>query len=126
MMKDHNICIATSIAPETRLTIQKQALQSWTENGIDVVSLNTSDEIENLQNIFPQIRFVAVAKDGREMAGRPVIFITDIIEYFSKILTPICGIVNSDIFIRPSSKLINFIKKNYNNSLLLGSRIEVT
>ena len=49
-LKTSEITIATSINPDSRIDIQKEAIESWIKAGFRVVSLNETKEIKKLSN----------------------------------------------------------------------------
>ena len=89
------LLIATSIAPNERISIQKQAIQSWQNIGMEVISLNTADEIKKLQPIFTNLTFVPQIRTGQTLFGRPYIFISDILNYFRNKNNRVCGIIKA-------------------------------
>lgn len=95
----NKILLATSIAPFD-LENQKNAVQSWVDAGFEVISCNIATEIESLKNHFPQVEFVEMNRNGREVGGKPCPFISDILQTLKKKGTDICGIINSDIHLR--------------------------
>ncbi|MDC0195967.1 hypothetical protein OAJ93_00020 [Gammaproteobacteria bacterium] len=124
-MLSDKILLATSIIPNTRLHIQISALKTWAENGFDVISFNTPNEIKTLCNKFPKISFIPIIRTGEIYTGKPLPLIADILEelYLSKY--KYCGIVNSDIHFSSSSSLDLIIKDHIKNSFIYGARFEV-
>ena len=102
------IMMVTSIAPKN-VENQKQALQSWIENGFDIISCNIRDEIEQIESEFPQVEFVEVKRDGRALMGKPCPYIYDMLQVLKEKADDICGIVNSDIH------LCNFTQAMYDS-----------
>lgn len=117
--------ITTSIAPNHRIELQKQAIKSWLNIGMEVISLNTAEEIEKLQPIFRDITFVPQYRTGQALFGRPYIFISDILNYFRNKSHRICGIINSDISLAQDPNLKTFLYEQAHNSLLYGPRFQV-
>ena len=117
--------IATSIAPNERIEVQKQAISSWLYIGMEVISLNTLEEIEELQPIFKDIKFVPQLRTGQTLFGRPYIFISDILNYFRQNNYHICGIINSDISLVADPGLSAFLCEQAQNSLVYGPRFQV-
>lgn len=101
----NRIKMVTSIAPKN-IENQKQALQSWMENGFDIISCNVRDEIEQIESEFPQVEFVEVKRDGRALMGKPCPYIYDMLQVLKEKADDICGIVNSDIHLCNFSQAI--------------------
>ena len=121
---DAGLTIATSIAPK-KLKKQAKAIESWAKLGFDVVSLNCREEIDILQESFPDVKFVQAKRDARNTFGKPVIYLDDFFEYFCQADSEFCGIVNSDIFLIGDEGVIPFIQSQARNALVYGSRIEI-
>ena len=118
------ITIGTSVAPGKDLYNQRMAINSWLEMGFRVVSMNSSGEITALQPYFPDIEFVKAQRDGREKFNRPYIYLDDLLAYFSKSDSTICGIVNSDVFLI-KKEFYSFLTKEAIHSFVYGSRVDV-
>ena len=119
------VLLGTSIAPNSRLKIQKSALESWAENGFDIVSFNTPNEILTLSKNFPAISFIPIMRTGEKYAGKPLPLISDILQHLNLADQKYCGIVNSDIYFSSSSPLSDVIKKYAKNSFVYGPRFDV-
>jgi hypothetical protein len=124
-MLSDKILLATSIIPNTRIQIQTSALETWAENGFDVVSFNTPTEIKTLSNKFPTISFIPIIRTGEMYAGKPLPLISDILEQLYLSEHKYCGIVNSDIYFSSPSPLNLMIKEHVKNSFIYGARFEV-
>ena len=124
-MKNLGITIATSIAPNSRLTIQKNAIGSWVEAGFRVASLNEPNEIKELSNIFKNIEFIPQMRTAKALFGKPYIYISDILSYLRTQDSRISGIINSDIFLKNTEDFSSFLIQEVENSLIYGPRLEV-
>jgi len=120
------ILIATSIAPNDRLAIQRDAVQSWKAAGFSVVSCNIQSEIEKLRPQFPETTFHAIDRNGALWAGKPVMFVSDVLHYLNSTDYPICGIVNSDIHLSVNDSLISSIANLARGGFVFGPRVEVS
>ncbi|MEG4282323.1 FkbM family methyltransferase [Microcoleus sp. A006_D1] len=120
---DH-IAIATSIAPGN-IDNQRAAVESWRALGFSPVSLNSPEEISQLQPIYENVTFHAVNRDARVEAGRPLVYLDDMFAYLRDRPTKICGIVNSDIRLKAGSDFLALICKEAENSIVFGSRVDV-
>ena len=117
--------LATSIIPNSRIKIQKLALNSWAENGFGIVSFNTPNEITKLADEFSTITFIPTIRTAEFYTGKPVPLISDILQYLDLSKQKYCGIVNSDIYFSSTSPLDVIIKKHIKNSFIYGARYEV-
>jgi hypothetical protein len=124
-MKELSPLIATSLIPNHRLDVQTQAIRSWLKLGLKVISLNCPDEISQLKTDFPTVEFVPQENTGLEITGKPVMFIAEILNYFSSQSTEIVGIVNSDIKLDTSSTTLEMIKLHSKEAFYFGPRYEV-
>jgi len=118
------VTIATSIAPK-ELAKQKRAIQSWLDLGFDVLSLNVDRELKQLQAEFPGVQFVCARRNGRKLAGKPYVFVDDVMAALKKAGGEVVGIVNSDIMLRSSSRLPDDLRRETAGCLLYGSRVDV-
>ena len=126
MGKSTEICLVTSLVPGQRLDIQCEAVQSWSEYDFVIVSLNTQSEIEKLAGEFPNVKFLPQLRDGRIIAGKPVIYVNDILDYLQETKHKMCGIINSDIFLAPGYKIKERIETAVNGTLLISPRTDVS
>jgi len=124
--KDPMILIATSIAPGPRIPVQAAAVQSWLDMGFEVASLNAPEEIDVLQGHFPGTEFIPQLRTGKLEAGKPVIYISELLHHLRQSGRQTVGIVNSDIYLAPDPGLMEFATENCKGGLLFGPRQEVT
>lgn len=118
------LVIATSIAPKG-LERQKRAIQSWIYLGIEVISLNIQKEIDLLEDEFPGVRFVQAKRNGSKIAGKPYVYIDDMLAALANTGSQIVGIVNSDIILRANQAVIDKLCREAAGSFLYGSRIDI-
>ena len=110
--------VATSLMySEDEYEIQKQtkAMQTWKDAGFDVISCNVKEEIDNLKVVFPQVVFVELSRSGKEKTGKPFPYIYDMLQVLNDNIqskNEICGIVNSDIFIK--NLQVNVMEEYFN------------
>ncbi|MEG4519845.1 MULTISPECIES: FkbM family methyltransferase [unclassified Microcoleus] len=119
-----NPVIATSIAPGN-IDNQRAAVESWRALGFSPVSLNSPEEISQLQSIYENVTFHAVKRDARVEAGRPLVYLDDMFAYLRDRPAKICGIVNSDIRLKADGDLISFIGQQAENAVVFGSRTDI-
>jgi len=116
--------IVTSIAPKG-IEKQKRAIQSWLDLGFEVLSLNIQKEIDLLQPEFPGVTFVRAPRDGSRRAGRPYVYIDDMLSVLAKTGHQVVGIVNSDIVLRAQPSLPDYLAQEARGCFLYGSRIDI-
>lgn len=99
--------IATSLMYSTdEYEMQKQlkSIQTWKNIGFEVISCNVAEEIKLLQHFFQEITFVELARSGKEQTGKSFPYIYDILQTLKHNCHnnkgEICGIINSDIFLK--------------------------
>jgi glycosyltransferase involved in cell wall biosynthesis len=124
MSSGNTITVATSIAPGNT-DLQIAAIKSWNVLGLNVVSINTSEEIETLAHYFPTVNFVEAHKDASNIAGKPLIYLDDILSVLEGSNGGVCGIINSDIFLYVDRDLLRFVASQSRDALVFGSRIDV-
>jgi len=119
------ITVATSIAP-FNIDNQKKAISTWINAGFEVISFNCQEEIDVLKDLFVDINFVRVNRDGRQAFGKPFIYFNDIMEYFKNSQCDTCGIINSDIhMLCIDDSFKNFVLDEARGSIVFGSRVEI-
>ncbi|WP_272033153.1 glycosyltransferase [Kamptonema animale] len=119
-----DVVIVTSIAPKNQEK-QRVAIDSWQALGFSVVSLNIQSEIDQLQPLYQNVLFHAVTRDAHSEAGRPLVYLDDVLLYLRQRGTRIGGIINSDICLRADSNFRLFIAEESVNSLVFGNRINL-
>ncbi|MAV88629.1 MAG: hypothetical protein CMM67_10335 [Rhodospirillaceae bacterium] len=124
-LKTSEITIATSINPDSRIDIQKEAIESWIKAGFRVVSLNETNEIKKLSNTFRNIDFIPQIRTAKALFAKPYIYISDILAYLKTQNSRISGIINSDIYFKNTESFSSFLIQEAENSLIFGPRLEV-
>lgn len=92
------ITLATSLAPGN-IANQQRAVQSWFQCGFRVLSVNNPEEIQSLKPLFPEVTFIAAERNGKELFGKPLIYVDDLLAQLKKTASETVGIVNSDIYL---------------------------
>lgn len=116
--------LVTSIAPHN-IQNQQLAIESWMRLGFSVTSLNASSEIEQLKPVFSDVEFVAVEKDALQDCGKPLVYLNDVIEFLHANGSPVCGLINSDIHLRATSEMINYLIGQAKGSMVICNRTDV-
>ncbi len=120
------LTVGTSIAPQGQAK-QQRAVASWQALGLQVVSFNIAAEIAQLQPLYPGVRFVEVARDGRQRTGKPLVRVDDVFAWFRASGLPHGGFVNSDIVLQPADRdgFLASLQANIEGAMLFSRRIEV-
>ena len=121
---DEPIAVVTSIAP-ARIDVQQRAVQSWLDQGFEVMSLNVQEEIDRLTTDFPGVRFIRAKRDGRKRLGKPYVYVNDMLAALRQSGRRVVGVINSDIILRAGKGLNALLYREAKGSLLYGSRIDV-
>ena len=121
---NNSVMIVTSIAPGN-IDNQRAAVESWKFLGFSVVSLNSREEVEQLEPIYKNVVFQTVDRDARAEAGKPLVYIDDIFSYLRHYGTKVCGIVNSDIRLKGDQDFISFICNQVEDAIVLSSRLDI-
>ena len=121
--------IFTSIAPRKlamgEIDRQQLAIESWLQAGFEPVSLNCTDECEQLLASFPQVEFRQVGRDARKEVGKPLVYIDDLLAAVISADEPVSGIVNSDIIFRSKGDLPTELSRITPGGLVYGCRLDV-
>lgn len=102
--------IATSLmysTDEWEIEKQKKAMGTWENIGFRIISCNVKEEIEVLRKVFPKVFFVELKRSGKEKTGKPFPYIYDMLQILSDHVLEekeLCGIINSDIFLKNISE----------------------
>jgi hypothetical protein len=105
--------------------VQKRAIQSWLDMNFKVHSLNILEEAVQVREDFPNIECYPQQESGFKLTGKPVIFVNEILNFFSKKSCSRLGIINSDIVLDVSEYASNQIYEYSNNAFFFGQRLEV-
>lgn len=127
-MDERKIVLGTSLAP---FNIEKQvvAVDTWINNGFQVISCNTKSEINILKKHFDntKIEFVEASRDASALVGKPLPYIQDILDEVGKRTNGICGYINSDIMLyHMSEEIYEYIEQQAKNALLFVRRNEIS
>jgi len=118
------ITIATSIVPRN-FELQRTAINSWLTLGFKVISINSAEEAAIVSQQFPDIPVKIANRTAFATTGKPYVYFDDICHSLFEMKSDVCGIVNSDIFLKADSGFVEFISRVAADGLLFGSRIDV-
>jgi hypothetical protein len=123
MIKD--VLLATSVAPNADLDRQREALASWRSQGFQLVSLNSAEEIGVLEDSFPDLDFVPVANTAEALTGKPLVFVSELLNYLADSGHAFVGLTNADIHFATDPGLLEKVAHIANDSLICGPRFDV-
>ncbi len=120
------LTLGTSLSPKD-YDKQKVAIASWKALGIDVISFNGAAEVAALSPLYPEVRFITLARDGLALAGRPLVYVDDIIAYFRESGLQLAGFINADIILKPSQPEVfkQLILEQSKRSMLFARRVDI-
>lgn len=96
--------LATSLSPRGG-DAQRAAISSWRGFGTRLISVNTAAEIAQLAPEYPDVVFRETARDGRNLIGKPLVYVDDLLDALADEDAPVCGIVNADILLLRAERL---------------------
>ncbi len=120
---DDPITIATSIVPSGREN-QRKAIDSWKQQGFNVISINSKAEIDQLRTDFGDVEFCKAERSALETYGKPYVYFDDVLRFLSETDSRVCGIVNSDIHLL-DDRLASYAKQEATDSFLFGCRVDI-
>lgn len=117
--------LVTSLVPRHDI-YQRLAVRSWIRLGFSVTSINPPEELPFLAKAYPEVKLVEASRDGRRQTGKPCVYLDDILDYFrTRSRARIFGIINSDVHLDADPSLLEFLEREANKALVIGSRQEV-
>ncbi|MBU3603374.1 hypothetical protein [Polynucleobacter sp. AP-Kaivos-20-H2] len=81
---------------------QSLCLQSWINSGHDVFSINSTDEIVLLKEIFPNVNFIPAFRSTHDVNSRHLIYISDALNSIKLLPAKRIAICNADVLISES------------------------
>lgn len=117
--------LATSLVPGRNMDVQRAAVASWRAQGFKIVSFNRAQEIGPLSQVFPDLEFHDPGRDAKDVTGKPLIYLADILSYFRARRSGPFGIVNADIVLDPPLGFAQRIEAEAQGSLVVATRVEV-
>lgn len=115
----------TSISPKhINQGIQKIAVQSWLDLGMEVVSMNSEKEIELLKEEYKgtKVKFIASHRTMEVKFGRPLITINALLDYAKDQKDDHFMIINSDIIIKDVCDTLPGIRQRMENAVTMVKR----
>jgi tetratricopeptide (TPR) repeat protein len=124
------IAVATSIPPKlsrqdcghTLPEYQDLCVQSWTENGFRVTSVNHPEEIADLARCYPDVTFIPASRNASEWTGRKNPYIADLLLALKEADEPVLGIINSDLLFQPSVAWAQWLPSLVGQSMVVAHR----
>lgn len=126
---NNDFVLATSLFPAGGSN-QLLAYNSWLKLGFKVISFNCRAEIELLQKEYPAVTFIELSRTAQEKAGKPLIYLADILNSLQKRSYRYLGYVNSDVALLDKNQndgcLIESLKQQLDQGrLLYANRLDV-
>jgi len=118
------VTVATSLAP-VNVEKQVETLKSWQRIGLNILSVNNAEEIKLLAPNFKMVNFIEAQRDASNMAGKPFVYLDEVLHFLEKTDAETCGIINSDILLSGDDSVLDFIVEKSKKALVFGSRIDV-
>ncbi len=119
------IVLVTSISPRN-IENQQAAITTWIESGFRVVSCNVREELADIERYFPDVEFQEMARGAEKVTGKPCPYIYDMLQVLKEKAGAVCGIINSDIFLKKFSKdLYDYVERLAESGLVFARRQEV-
>ena len=121
------IILGTSLAP-FNIEKQRKAVKTWLDNGFQVISCNSKEEIEILRKVFSDahIEFVEIKRNAEKSTGKKLPYIQDILEEASDRAEKVCGFINSDIILSDMpSGMYDYIEHEAKDSIIIVHRNEI-
>jgi len=112
--------IYTTINPYSNFDRQSESIKTWS-NHYQVYSINLKEEIEKIENLYPDVIFIET-DNTFDYNGKRLIKMNAILENIDK--SDIAAIVNSDISLN-KSMIIDIDDIYLKNSLVVGTRYEL-
>lgn len=113
--------LATSLSPRGG-EAQRAAIASWRGFGTRLISVNTATEIAQLAPDYPDVVFRETSRDGRDLIGKPLVYIDDLLDALADDGAPVCGIVNADILLLRAERLAPHVSRD---ALTLCHRLDL-
>jgi len=107
-----SILLATSVPPKISrkhpdgvdigIQYQQHCINTWAEAGWKVVSLNPAAEVEKVSAMYDGLAISPLRRDSHAVYGRPLIWMSDVLDFLAASDAEVVGIVNSDICLQIS------------------------
>jgi len=120
----YSFTIATSLSPRGGIE-QEKAMKTWANTAQHIISVNSAEEIKELQPTYPYIDFIEAKENGISIIGKPLIFIDEILEALETCTTDLCAIINGDILLLNSEDLFKEISTLGSDGLTLCHRVDI-
>jgi tetratricopeptide (TPR) repeat protein len=116
--------VATSLPPRG-IETSKQAVHSWLERGLKVLSINTGSERDQLSPHFPDVEFCLCEETAQPEFGKDYQYLDTILDALAQTGHPLCGIINADIILRGEATAWDQLCGVASRSFVYGSRVNV-
>jgi hypothetical protein len=134
-MPPDSLAIFTSIPPKVQRQDRRGAeigqsytqrcIASWVAAGHRVVSVNTPEEIAKLGDRFVGVEFLPVERSAVATIGRPLIYMSDLLEACASAPEDAVGITNADIYLHAPERLRAVLPRIDGRTLIYAQRLDV-
>lgn len=113
--------VITSISP-VHANDQQKAVDSWIKSGLKVYSLNCKREIEEIQDLYPNVTFIETNRTMEKHFLKPVVQISAMLDFAKTLDEDYFLFTNSDVEIEIENGIKDKIKKVMDNKIVICNR----
>ena len=117
------ITLLTSISP-SHTNSQTDAVMSWLNNGLKVISMNHESEIIELKTLYPGVEFVPTYRTMEKTFGKKYVNVNALLDHAKALKEDHFCIINSDIQIIDNSGELNNVKDRMSDGVLFARRLD--
>jgi len=103
----------------------RRCVDSWLAAGHRVVSVNDEAEIAAIAPRFDGVEFHAAGRTAAARYGRPLVFLSDMLDAAAAAPEAAIGVINADLFLRSADLLGETIATAGDDTLIYGQRLDV-
>ena len=104
-----------------RYNWQRLCINSWYASGHEVFSMNDKSEINELKAYFPDVNFIQSDRSTIDINGKPLIYISDALNWSKNLGLDRLAIINADIVISEVDQKM----QNEKRTFLFSNRINI-
>ncbi|HUA53743.1 MAG TPA: hypothetical protein VMB81_16340 [Candidatus Sulfotelmatobacter sp.] len=103
----------------------ERCVRSWLEGGHRVISVNTPAEIDQIASRFADVEFRAVERSAVAAVGRPLVYMSDLLNECAVAEADVVGIVNADLFLHAPKSFDRLLARMDGRTLVYAERLDV-
>lgn len=103
---------------------QMTCIDSWRRCGFEVFSVNARSELDRMPR-RPGVTYWPIERDAQEVAGRPLVWIQDLLAASREIAQGPFALTNADIMLRKSSGVLDTVSRLEPGHALIAKRVDV-